>query len=101
MTSREKFEAWFISRYPRSRNGVSTWDGKEGSDDYISDYARSHWLAWQASRDEAIELPPRKEPTSSGHYDEGYLVASSAGSALDYEDTVDAIRAAGFKVKGG
>ena len=47
-----------------------------------------------------VELPQRQEPTSSGHYGEGYLVPSNAGSALDYEDTVEAIRAAGISVKG-
>lgn len=47
-----------------------------------------------------IVLPQRQEPTSSGHYGEGYLVPSNAGSALDYEDTVEAIRAAGITVKG-
>ncbi|MBS9491330.1 hypothetical protein HV269_06680 [Citrobacter sp. RHBSTW-00696] len=47
-----------------------------------------------------VELPQRQEPTSSGHYGEGYLVPSNAGSALDYEETVEAIRAAGISVKG-
>ena len=47
-----------------------------------------------------VELPQRQEPTSSGHYGEGYLVPSNAGSALDYEETVEAIRAAGITVKG-
>ncbi|KMK17770.1 hypothetical protein ABW09_12035 [Pluralibacter gergoviae] len=88
MTSREKFEAW--------------WGGPRVQGSFAERAFRNiAWDAWQASRDEEIELPPRQEPTSSGHYGEGYLVASSAGSALDYEDTVDAIRAAGFKVKGG
>ena len=47
-----------------------------------------------------VKLPQRQEPTSSGHYGEGYLVPSNAGSALDYEETVEAIRAAGISVKG-
>ena len=47
-----------------------------------------------------VKLPQRQEPTSSGHYGEGYLVPSNAGSALDYEETVEAIRAAGITVKG-
>ncbi|WP_097495884.1 hypothetical protein [Escherichia coli] len=47
-----------------------------------------------------VVLPQRQEPTSSGHYGEGYLVPSDTGSALDYEETVEAIRAAGISVKG-
>lgn len=47
-----------------------------------------------------VKLPQRQEPTSSGHYGEGYLVPSNAGSALDYEETVDALAAAGITVKG-
>ena len=47
-----------------------------------------------------VKLPQQQEPTSSGHYGEGYLVPSNAGSALDYEETVEAIRAAGISVKG-
>ena len=46
-----------------------------------------------------VKLPSRQEPTSSGHYGEGYLVPSSTGRALDYEDTVDALRAAGIEVE--
>ncbi|WP_413498920.1 hypothetical protein [Buttiauxella gaviniae] len=59
------------------------------------------WFAWQASRTTiVVELPQRQEPTSSGHYGEGYLVPNTSGTALDYDDTVDAIRAAGITVKG-
>jgi len=44
----ELFEAWYLKAYPRSRNGVRTWYGKKDGD-YISDYAASHWRAWQAA----------------------------------------------------
>lgn len=47
-----------------------------------------------------VKLPQRQEPTSSGHYGEGYLVPSDTGSALEYEDTVEALAAAGITVKG-
>ncbi|MCU6669945.1 hypothetical protein M8013_14455 [Enterobacteriaceae bacterium H4N4] len=47
-----------------------------------------------------VTLPQRQEPTSSGHYGEGYLVPSNAGSALDYEDTVEALAEAGISIKG-
>lgn len=41
----------------------------------------------------------RKEPTSSGHYGEGYLVdAPIGGSALDYDETVEVLTAAGIKI---
>ena len=55
--------------------------------------------AWQESR-EAIEidLPRRKAAYASG-YGDGYLVDSLMGDALDYDETVEAIRAAGIKVK--
>lgn len=46
-----------------------------------------------------VNLPQRQEPTSSGHYGEGYLVPSDTGSALDYEETVDALVAAGIITK--
>lgn len=48
-----------------------------------------------------VNLPQRQEPTSSGHYGEGYLVPSDTGSALDYEETVDALVAAGIITKVG
>lgn len=41
-----------------------------------------------------IKLPQRQEPTSSGHYGEGYLVPCDDGVALNYDDTVDALREA-------
>ncbi|HBY7766499.1 TPA: ead/Ea22-like family protein [Klebsiella aerogenes] len=49
------------------------------------------------SRTVTVKLPQRQEPTSSGHYGEGYLVPSNAGSALNYEDTIEALTAAGIK----
>ena len=114
MTSREKLEAWLSEEYEWGPGAIESafFQGDDLTGHYVggnfiynghdcSDALFWAWRGWQASRDEEIELPQRQEPTSSGHYGEGYLVASSAGSALDYEDTVDAIRAAGFKVKGG
>jgi hypothetical protein len=59
------------------------------------------WAWWKNSRASiVVELPQRQEPTSSGHYGEGYLVPNTSGTALDYDDTVDAIRSAGITVKG-
>lgn len=45
---RQKFEEWFMNTYPKSRNGIRTWSGKKDGD-YISDYAASHWRAWQVA----------------------------------------------------
>ena len=57
------------------------------------------WKAWQASRENIeIWLPRRKAAYASG-YGDGYLVDSLMGDALEYDETVDAIRAAGIKVK--
>lgn len=47
-----------------------------------------------------VTLPQRQEPTSSGHYGEGYLVPSDDGGALYYDDTVEALTAAGISIKG-
>lgn len=101
MTSRDRFEAWWERFYEHTP--MEPWDElySPENDFYFDQIIDGQYDARKASRGEEIELPLRQEPTSSGHYGEGYLVASSAGSALDYEDTVDAIRAAGFKVKGG
>lgn len=41
-----------------------------------------------------VKLPQRQEPTSSGHYGDGYLVPNNSGSALDYEETIDALQEA-------
>lgn len=79
------------------------WDKLEAATDSI----REHMVELIAARNRIAELeareivlPQRQEPTSSGHYGEGYLVPSDTGSALEYEDTVEALTAAGITVKG-
>ncbi|MBL7390666.1 hypothetical protein KX927_03015 [Escherichia coli] len=69
-------------------------------DDYPNqDYADTCWEFWIMSRAAIeIELPRRKAAYASG-YGDGYLVDSLMGDALDYDETVEAIRAAGIKVK--
>ena len=47
-----------------------------------------------------VTLPQRQEPTSSGHYGESYLVPSNADSALNYDDTVEALTSAGIRING-
>lgn len=84
MSSREKFEAWWESeRYDdklKSIKGI-----------LFNRIKANMFIAWQASRDEEIELP---EPFK--------LAKSSSGLEYYYADEVDdAILDAGFKVKGG
>ena len=48
----------------------------------------------EQARTLTVKLPQRQEPTSSGHYGDGYLVPNNSGSALDYEETIDALQEA-------
>lgn len=57
------------------------------------------WITWRDSRAAVeIELPPRKSAYASG-YGDGYLVEHQEGEAIDYEYTVEILRAAGLRVK--
>lgn len=51
-------------------------------------------IAELEARTLTVKLPQRQEPTSSGHYGDGYLVPNNSGSALDYEETIDALQEA-------
>lgn len=85
MTSREQFEL--------------VWKGSEISDD--DTLKQIAWAFWQASREAVeVELPQRQSLCASG-YGNGYFVACNDGEGLEYDDVVEAIRAAGIKVKGG
>lgn len=98
MRMREDFESAIKANFGDS---IDYRRCENGEGEYMSWGMQVAWWSWQASREDfVVELPGRKEPTSSGHYGEGYLVPSFSGSALDYDDTVDAIRAAGITVKG-
>ena len=57
------------------------------------------WNFWESSR-AAIELdlPPRKSAYASG-YGDGYLVEQQGGEAIDHDETVEILRAAGLRVK--
>lgn len=84
MTSREQFEL--------------VWKGSEISDD--DTLKQIAWAFWQASREVLeVELPQRQSLCASG-YGNGYFVACNDGEGLEYDDVVEAIRAAGIKVKG-
>lgn len=95
--SRKAFERWALEVMQFTTDDL-TWDEKRNCyRDYVPHMA---WKGWQASRAAIeIELPRRKAAYASG-YGDGYLVDSLMGDALEYEETVDAIRAAGIKVKG-
>lgn len=96
--SRADFEKWMTDEQ-WFHDSDFEWD--EGRNCYSQFGIHIAYKAWLASRSAiVVELPQRQEPTSSGHYGEGYLVTNTSGTALDYEDTVDAIRAAGITVKG-
>lgn len=91
--SRKQFEEWRISDSPNSNLYRDTYGQYAEIGTWVA------WKAWQASREAIeIELPRRKAAYASG-YGDGYLVDSLMGDALEYEETVDAIRAAGIKVK--
>lgn len=115
---RDWFEEWFKKEYHPNKTGpyikdqmffaiqaarAPLLDELEAATDSI----REHMVELIAARNRIAELearevklPQRQEPTSSGHYGEGYLVPSDTGSALEYEDTVEALAAAGISVKG-
>lgn len=85
--SREQFEQWF----PEMVEGMPP--------SMVEVFDKMLFIAWQASRAAIeVELPRRKMACASG-YGDGYLVDSLMGDALEYDETVEAIRAAGLRVK--
>lgn len=60
------------------------------------------WEGWKGSRDKfAIQLPTRKTVYASG-YGNGYLVdcfPGEDGEALDYDEVIEVLTAAGITVK--
>ena len=92
MTSREQFEAWLRAQ-PHVLNV-----GIEPDGTYTLHEDRVAWEVWQASREALeVELPQRQSLCASG-YGNGYFVACNDGEGLEYDDVVEAIRAAGIKV---
>ncbi|EMU2289329.1 hypothetical protein WM655_002961 [Escherichia coli] len=84
--SRKKFEEWFKNKYHVSSDVMKIMHIK----------VEIAWEAWQASR-AAIEIElqkPKKDPLP-GDYHIGY----DSGAESQYESDVEAIRAAGIKVK--
>ncbi|HGT6902099.1 TPA: hypothetical protein ACM396_001532 [Escherichia coli] len=83
--SRKQFEEWF-----------ENYTGCDPKNKIYANMVEMYWQAWQASR-AAIEIElqkPKKGPLP-GDYHIGY----DTGAESQYESDVDAIRAAGIKVK--
>ncbi|EFO2975786.1 hypothetical protein BED19_04235 [Escherichia coli] len=83
--SRKQFEEWF-----------ENYTGCDPKNKIYANMVEMYWQAWQASR-AAIEIElqkPKKGPLP-GDYHIGY----DSGAESQYESDVDAIRAAGIKVK--
>lgn len=82
-----------LIRYPENHHEIGS--GDIGGQ-YVMDDVQGHWQTWQASR-AAIEIDlqkPKKGPLP-GDYHIGY----DSGAESQYESDVEAIRAAGIKVK--
>lgn len=94
MTSREQFEA----EMAKLGDIVDMRRAKNGDMGYMAWDVSLAWRMWQASR-EAVEvvLPQRQSLCASG-YGNGYFVACNDGEGLEYDDVVEAIRAAGVNV---
>ncbi|AWR50089.1 TPA: hypothetical protein O7W08_001254 [Salmonella enterica] len=83
--SRKQFEEWF-----------ENYTGCDPKNKIYANMVEMYWQAWQASR-AAIEIElqkPKKGPLP-GDYHIGY----DSGAESQYESDVEAIRAAGIKVK--
>nr|DAN85944.1 MAG TPA: hypothetical protein [Caudoviricetes sp.] len=84
--SREQFEKWF------SDQGKHQYAIEKSNGNYILASANSAWQSWQASRSAVeIELPPAVEGSN-------VPFAGNAWNAYRVE-AVEAVRAAGIKVK--
>ena len=94
---RSDFEAWcqkFLGEPP-----VGGWNSTRYETGYYTHHIHVLWEAWQASRDAIeLDLPPRKSAYASG-YGDGYLVEQQGGEAIDHDETVEILRAAGLRVK--
>ncbi len=82
-----------LIRYPENHHEIGS--GDIGGQ-YVMDDVQGHWQTWQASRAAIeIELQKPKKGSLPGDYHIGY----DSGAESQYESDVEAIRAAGIKVK--
>ncbi|EOT1204575.1 hypothetical protein ACNKCH_000923 [Cronobacter sakazakii] len=84
--SREQFEAWWEKEWC-GEAPIDGWASLRERDGYIDEDVNAQWEAWQASR-AALEI---------GLPD---VCAWNLCELLDKQEVVEAIRAAGLKVKG-
>ncbi|HBN0730505.1 TPA: hypothetical protein L1N70_000310 [Escherichia coli] len=83
--SRKQFEEWF-----------ENYTGCDPKNRIYANMVEMYWQAWQASRAVIeIELQKPKKGPLPGDYHIGY----DSGAESQYESDVEAIRAAGVKVK--
>ncbi|HAJ4243079.1 TPA: hypothetical protein HLU32_21635 [Escherichia coli] len=84
---REEFESWLAPSWSRD-----TYLEDEGEVEYVDDWVQGAWVGWRASRAAIeIELPPTVDGSN-------VPFAGNAWNAYRVE-AVEAIRAAGIKVK--
>ncbi|EJK3857425.1 hypothetical protein NLB14_003510 [Salmonella enterica] len=82
-----------LIRYPENHHEIGS--GDIGGQ-YVMDDVQGHWQTWQASRAAIeIELQKPKKGSLPGDYHIGY----DSGAESQYESDVEAIHAAGVKVK--
>lgn len=94
--SRSQFEEWATKRSLQLDKDKDAW----GREKYKYHMIQALWDGWQASRESlVVELPQRQSLRASG-YGDGYFVPNDFGEGLEYDETVEAIRAIGIRIKG-
>ena len=83
--SRKQFEEWF-----------ENYTGCDPKNKIYANMVEMYWQAWKASR-AAIEIELQKP--KKGPFPGDYHIGYDSGAESQYESDVEAIRAAGIKVK--
>ncbi|EOD6737725.1 hypothetical protein ACJ2YI_004068 [Cronobacter sakazakii] len=97
--SREQFEAYFIQYYLNDNPEMVELFLKRDGEGYKLPSPNDEWRVWQASR-AAVEIELPDGVTTKEALDAGYTCDYAAGVDDGIEGCANAIRAAGFKVKG-
>ncbi|WP_038887903.1 hypothetical protein [Cronobacter dublinensis] len=95
--SREQFQSWWEEWFGEAP--LTPWNELWCGDGYSAEDIDHMWEAWQASR-AAVEIELPKGVTTREALDAGYMGDYAAGMDDGIEGCANAIRAAGFKVKG-